>query len=156
MPHIHEKIDFTTEVLIVHKDKVLLRVHDKYNKWLGVGGHIELDEDPTETAIREVKEEVGLDITLYSPAELAVDGEFRELVAPAFLNRHRINETHEHVSFIYFAYSETDVIDPTLLKEALPEIRWFKADELSDPKFDIAETMQKYAREALRCLSRSA
>ncbi len=62
MPHIHEKIDFTVEVFIVYDNKVLLRKHDKYKKWLSIGGHIELDEDPNQAAIREVKEEVGLDI----------------------------------------------------------------------------------------------
>ena len=55
MPHIHEKIDFAVEVFVVHKNKVLLRKHDKYKTWLGVGGHIELDEDPNQVAIREVK-----------------------------------------------------------------------------------------------------
>ena len=59
MPHIHKLIDFTVEVFIVHKHKVLLRRHDKYKKWLSIGGHIELHEDPVEAAIREVKEEVG-------------------------------------------------------------------------------------------------
>ena len=56
MAHIHEKIDFTVEVFVVYQDKVLLRKHDKYGMWLSVGGHIELDEDPNETALREVKE----------------------------------------------------------------------------------------------------
>jgi len=46
MAHIHEKIDFTASVFVVHKNKVLLRMHDKYKMWLSVGGHIELDEDP--------------------------------------------------------------------------------------------------------------
>jgi len=40
MPHIHEKIDYTTDVFIVCKDKVLLRKHEKYGIWLGVGGRI--------------------------------------------------------------------------------------------------------------------
>ncbi|MDP2642022.1 MAG: NUDIX domain-containing protein, partial [bacterium] len=64
MPHIHEKIDFTVEVFIVYKDKVLIRKHDKYDKWLAVGGHIELEEDPNQAAVSEEKEEVGLDIKL--------------------------------------------------------------------------------------------
>lgn len=46
MPHIHEKIDFTVEVFIVHENKVLFRMHDKFKKWMSAGGHIELDEDP--------------------------------------------------------------------------------------------------------------
>jgi len=54
MPHIHDKIDFTVEVFIVHNNKVLLRKHDKYKIWLSVGGHIELNEDPNQAAIRDV------------------------------------------------------------------------------------------------------
>ena len=38
MSHIHEKIDFTVEVFIVHKSRVLLRMHDKYKKWMSVAG----------------------------------------------------------------------------------------------------------------------
>jgi len=64
MPHIHDKIDFTVEVFVVYNKKVLLRKHDKYKKWLSVGGHIELDENPNEAAIREVKEEVGIEVEL--------------------------------------------------------------------------------------------
>ena len=45
MPHIHDKIDFTVEVFVVYKNKVLLRKHDKYKLWLSVGGHIELEDD---------------------------------------------------------------------------------------------------------------
>ena len=60
MPHIHKKIDFTVEVFVVYKDKVLLRMHDKHHIWLSVGGHIELGEDPVEAAKREVKRKLSL------------------------------------------------------------------------------------------------
>jgi hypothetical protein len=53
MSHLHEKIDFTVEVFVVSGDAVLLRKHDKYKIWLGVGGHIELDEEPTQAAVRD-------------------------------------------------------------------------------------------------------
>lgn len=43
-----------------------MRRHDKYKIWLGVGGHIELDEDPNQAALREVKEEVGLAVSYKS------------------------------------------------------------------------------------------
>src|ERR1700759_2929072 len=99
MPHIHEKIDFTVEVYIVHKNKVLLRVHDKFKYWLSVGGHIELDEDPIEAALREVKEEVGLDVRIAGKTRPMQENhyEYRELIPPKFLGRHRVTETHEHV-----------------------------------------------------------
>lgn len=44
--------------------KILLVHHKKLNKWVQPGGHIEEHEDPEQAAIREVKEETGLDIEL--------------------------------------------------------------------------------------------
>jgi ADP-ribose pyrophosphatase YjhB (NUDIX family) len=52
MPHIHELYDFVVTVFIVHKDKVLLVHHPRYGKWIPMGGHIELDEDPEEALFR--------------------------------------------------------------------------------------------------------
>ena len=57
MAHIHELIDWTAGVYIVHNNKVLIRLHEKYHMWVHVGGHVELDEDPVQAAIRECKEE---------------------------------------------------------------------------------------------------
>ena len=56
MAHIHEKIDFTVAIFVVHDEKILLIHHRKLNKWLPLGGHIELDEDPEQAALREAKE----------------------------------------------------------------------------------------------------
>ncbi len=56
MPHIHELIDFTVAIFIVRERKVLLILHRKLNKWLPVGGHIELDEDPEIAALRGMTE----------------------------------------------------------------------------------------------------
>jgi len=113
MPHIHEKMDFTTEVFIVFQGKALLRRHDKYKRWLSVGGHIELDEDPVQAAIREVKEEVGLDIEIVGtvpgiPPDPKDD--FEEVIPPRFMYRNHINEKHEHVTMVYFARSKTDKV----------------------------------------------
>ena len=58
---------FTSTVLIVYKDRVLLHQHKKFNSLLPVGGHLERDELPEEAALREVKEETGLSVTLYNP-----------------------------------------------------------------------------------------
>lgn len=152
MPHIHDKIDFTVEVFIVYKDKVLLRLHDKYHKWLGVGGHIELDEDPVQAALREVREEVGLDVTLYSEKPINEAPEFRELINPQFMNRHRINDTHEHVTFVYFAEADTDklILSET---EKSAGCRWFTKEELDDSQYSIIEDIKRYAQAALEKLA---
>ena len=52
MAHIHEKIDFTVAIFVVHDSKILLIHHRKLDKWLSLGGHIELDEDPEIAALR--------------------------------------------------------------------------------------------------------
>jgi 8-oxo-dGTP pyrophosphatase MutT (NUDIX family) len=53
MPHLHEKIDFTVALFVVQDRKVLVVLHRKLGKWLPLGGHIELDEDPEQAALRE-------------------------------------------------------------------------------------------------------
>src|SRR3989344_2869084 len=101
MAHIHEKIDFTTSIYIVYEHKVLLHKHKKLHIWLPPGGHIELDEDPNEAAIREAKEETGLDVELVGE-ERRYDSPYqsRDLIAPRFLNRHFYDTgtAHEHVN----------------------------------------------------------
>ena len=147
MPHIHEKIDFTVEVFIVFNKRVLLRKHDKYKKWLGVGGHIELDEDPIQAAIREVKEEVGLDIELFGEVLPFQSENYKELLPPKFLNRHRINETHEHISLVYFARSKTDALRLSN-KEISEECRWFTKEEV-EKSAEIQPHIKEYALAAL-------
>ena len=151
MPHIHEKIDFTTEVFIVYQNKVLLRKHDKYKIWLSVGGHVELDEDPNQAAVREVKEEIGLDVVLYDKNKLfKKDTEnFHELIPPIFMNRHKISETHEHVTLVYFAETDTDQILADTENEVSEEIKWFNFMELEDPEYKITDSVKFYAQEAL-------
>jgi 8-oxo-dGTP pyrophosphatase MutT (NUDIX family) len=149
MPHIHEKIDFTVEVFIVYGGKVLLRKHDKYKMWLSVGGHIELDEDPNQAAIREVKEEVGLDIELYDPRPFdASDADVSDLIPPISLNRHRISDTHEHIALIYFARASSDKVVPDAVNEVSEGWKWCAKDEIEklDP---IKRNVILYAKRAL-------
>ncbi len=149
MPHIHDKVDFTVEVFVVYKNTVLLRTHDKYNIWLGVGGHIESDEDPNQAAIREVKEEVGLDVTLDNSLQTFKkdDSDYHELIPPYFVNRHRINENHEHVTFTYFAKSDTNKIEQLTEGEQSSDCKWFTKEEIEQSD-DIRENIKHYALKA--------
>lgn len=146
MPHVHDKIDFTVETFVVFSDKVLLRKHDKYNIWLGVGGHVELDEDPNETALREVKEEVGLDVMLVDTRNFKEDtGDRKELIAPISLHRHKISDTHEHVAMFYVATSKTDKVIPE--KEGAEWV-WLSEEDL-EKRNDIPANISFYAKRAL-------
>jgi len=103
MPHIHEKIDFTVAIFVVHRDRVLVIHHRKLDKWLPLGGHIELDEDPEQAALREAREESGLDVELIGERPPTTSPGTRALIGPRFLDIHRISDTHEHIGMIYWA-----------------------------------------------------
>ena len=51
-------------VIDFEKKELLMVNNKKLGKWLQPGGHIEGEETPQETAIREVSEETGVDIKL--------------------------------------------------------------------------------------------
>ena len=143
MSHIHDKIDFTVEVFVVCRNRMLLRKHDKYGIWLSIGGHIELDEDPNQAAIREVKEEVGLDVKLAEdllPFKKDIE-KYKELIPPKFLNRHYISDKHEHITMVYFATSGTDVITPSQ-EEVSKEWKWFTVEELD--KYEYTFTFNEW------------
>jgi len=147
MPHIHELIDYTADVYVVYEDKVLIRKHDKYDLWCAVGGHIELGETPEQAAVREVKEEVGLDVTLCD-SHMSYRGAHAgqtELIPPLFLNIHAINDTHRHISFVYAARATSGDITP---ENETDEWRWFTRAEL-DADETLRDHVKVYAARAL-------
>jgi 8-oxo-dGTP pyrophosphatase MutT (NUDIX family) len=162
MTHLHEKIDFTASVYIVHDRKVLLRKHEKYGLWLPPGGHIELDEDPNEAAVREAKEEVGLDVVLWEgnkkfhSVEKNPFGFQQDLIPPVALNRHDLPNRHEHIDFTYIASAQTDKVTP---ESADDEWLWLSRDELEQGFAESVELMPHvkfYALYALQVLSETS
>lgn len=160
MAHIHELIDYTASVYIVCENRVLIRRHEKYHIWIHVGGHIELDEHPVEAAIREAKEEVGLDITIpgyhgikamdVRPFKNEHDVEDRalELPAPRHMNIHRINETHQHLDLIFYGTSNTDRVVPEN-----PDDQWvWLTKEEVETNSDMSPLIKSYAIGALEAL----
>lgn len=148
MAHIHEKIDWCVGAYIVHEHKVLLRLHEKYNVWTHVGGHVELDEDPITALKRECLEEVGLAITLLNESttpDLSDYVESTELPSPAHMNIHRINDAHQHIDLIYYATSETDAVVPENEGE---EWAWLTSDEVTQHP-QLSDKVRHYALGAL-------
>src|SRR3989344_8374740 len=149
MGHIHQRIDFTASVYVVFEGKVLLHMHKIHKMWLPPGGHIELDEDPVEAAIREAKEEVGLDVKIIGET-MPVGNEiynYREIVAPRHLGRHDISSTHEHVVFVYYAVSETDEVKVSHHDHEKAETQWCSLEDLNT--MDLLPNVRFYAKEAL-------
>jgi 8-oxo-dGTP pyrophosphatase MutT (NUDIX family) len=160
MAHIHEKIDFTVAIFVVHDGKILLIHHRKLDKWLPLGGHIELDEDPEQAALREAKEESGLDVELLGERPPTTSPGTRALIAPRFLDIHRINDTHEHIGMIYWAWPRNDgahgVTRPTasLATEEHHDIRWCALDELEKLSPPMTDAVKWYCRQAIEEISR--
>ncbi len=122
-------------------------LHKKLGRWLPLGGHIELDEDPEIAAIREAREESGLDIELIGERPPTTELGTRALIAPRFLDIHRISDTHEHIGMIYFARVKGGTT--TLATEEHDDIRWCDINDLGALQPPLTKAIWWYARQAL-------
>lgn len=152
MAHIHEKIDFTVAIFVVHDGKILLIHHRKLDKWLPLGGHIELDEDPEIAALREAKEESGLDVELLGERPPTTEPGTRALIAPRFLDIHRITETHEHIGMIYWARPKSHS-NTTLAEAEHHDIRWCSAKDLDSLQPAMSNAVKWYCCKAIEEIS---
>ena len=148
MAHIHEKIDFTVAIFVVKDNHVLLIHHRRLDKWLPLGGHVELDEDPEAAALREAKEESGLDVELIGERPPTSEPGTRALIAPRFLDIHRITDTHEHIGLIYWARPGKGTV--TLAPAEHHHIRWCSADDLDLLQPAMSDAVKWYCRKALQ------
>lgn len=151
MPHIHDKIDFTVAIFIVHDRRILLVHHRKLDKWLPLGGHIELDEDPEQAALREAKEESGLDVELLGERPPTTEPGTRALIAPRFLDIHRINPTHEHIGMIYWARPKSGILQRAAAEHH--DLRWCTLAELDQLQPPMSDAVKWYCRTALAEIS---
>ena len=151
MAHLHEKIDFTVAIFVVHDGKILLIHHRKLDKWLPLGGHIELDEDPEQAALREAKEESGLDVELLGERPPTTSPGTRALIAPRFLDIHRISESHEHIGMIYWARPKLGGSTPAaeLAIAEQHDIRWCSREELEQLSPPMTDAVKWYCHRAL-------
>lgn len=154
MAHLHEKIDFTVSIFIVKDRKVLFIFHKQLNRWLPVGGHIKLDENPEEAALREAKEESGLDVELVGkrPPLIKEQG-FIPLLNPRYMDIHLIKKPHWHIGMVYFARVKSGKVK--LNVEEHRDIRWFCEKDLKDRKWGLTKPLKFYIRQALKEVSGS-
>lgn len=118
--------DFVATGIVVHNDQVALVLHRKLKRWLPPGGHIDAPELPDMAAIREVKEETGLDVVLVADYEPA--GFEHALARPAGIQLEDIEPGHQHIDLIYFARPLGDTA-LTVSAESI-QIGWFTIDQM--------------------------
>lgn len=113
---------FTVAVFVVSDGRVLLHFHRKLGMWLPPGGHIEPGELPDEAAVREVREETGIQVELVGERREDVEDPV-QLHRPAGVQLERIGPGHEHIDLIYFARPS----GPTAIETGFEEDRvgWY-------------------------------
>ena len=119
--------DFTVAVFVVRNDRVLIMLHPKLGKLLPPGGHIEPDELPDDAALREVREETGLEVRLVGETTLSID-QPTQLVRPEGIQLEDIATGHQHIDLIYFAVP-LDGSHPSP-EDGVKHLRWYTPEEL--------------------------
>lgn len=155
MAHVNYYLDLCVDACVVNNGRVLLRMHDKYHNWGFPGGHIDAGEDTNEAALREVWEEVGLRVELVGPMNwVKSDTDTNlDLVPPVFVNRHKINDTHDHSAFVFVAKSYSQEINPQTKEDQGAECVWlnqFELDELLKTDKRLRVEIHRYASAALK------
>lgn len=143
---------FTSSVYIVHENKVLLHQHKKLDILLPPGGHLDRDELPHEAAIREAKEECGLDVEIQNFKKLDFfEDESYEINAGEFCNVHFINPYHQHIDFVFVATSLSNIVKPG--QGESKHWNWFSREEIEEHT-KIKSAVKKYALYALEKLEK--
>ena len=144
---IKPKREFLSTVYIVKDGKVLLNKNQKLQKFVPLGGHIEENELPCESVIREAKEESGFDIELINPKAQNV----RNLPQNFDIGLDIIKPDHHHINISYIGKiisgGQSEKADDNT------ELKWFSPEELKG--LDTFENVKQAASKAIEIVNSS-
>lgn len=140
----------TSSVYVVIGNKVLLHRHKKYNTLFPLGGKMNEDEVPHQTAIREVYEESGLEVELYNRDSKLSLGRVIQLHSPMHTLLENVGHEVENIDFIYFARAVSNEVKPQ--RGESKELYWFTKEEI-ESNDTIKPHVKVMALDALRILS---
>ena len=128
--------------------------HRKLDKWLPLGGHIELDEDPEQAAVREAREESGLEVELLGERPPTTSPGTRALIAPRFAWTSIASTTHTNsIGMIYWARPKNGKL--ALAVEEHHDIRWCSESDLEKLTPPMSDAVKWYCRQAIEEISRA-
>ncbi|WP_192385984.1 NUDIX hydrolase [Mesorhizobium silamurunense] len=142
-----------SSVIIFHPcdhDKALFIERLKYGRFMLPGGGIEPNESPHDVAIREVQEEIGIEIKLLAPQFQicgTADGATSIIMPIAVLNE-SIDEGQfalKHIDFIFVAQAQSTIVKP---REALTKsAQWIPESDIE--KINTFEMVRKLVSASL-------
>jgi 8-oxo-dGTP pyrophosphatase MutT (NUDIX family) len=137
---------FTATVYVVNDGATALHEHKRLGIHIPPGGHVDRDELPHEAALREVREETGLEATLLDDTPTVPGGPGETLPNPRHTLLYDINEHdgavgHQHVDLVYYAETVTREIDPSEDEAPASAWEWYAPERLraSDVAGDVTE-----------------
>lgn len=150
---------FTATVYLVHNGATALHLHKKLDMWLPPGGHIDRDELPHETAIREVEEEIGMEPTLFTP-DMGIESETaRAMPQPQqFLlfdvDVHDGEVAHQHIDFVYYGRVDHRDITPQSGEVSPDDWEWFTPADLHENRERLESDVIEVGCEAIETIER--
>lgn len=151
------KKQFTATGYVVSEDRIrlLMVFHRGLQCWLPPGGHVDPDEFPHETALREVREETGARARhVGQPAlDLGLNGQTEsQLPAPFAMAAQLIPESAKDVEHIHmdmmFLLTADDDTALTAQEQEVDAARWFTQAEVLNG-LTTPDSVRTFARERL-------
>lgn len=149
---------FVATVYVVNDGAVALHEHERLEMWLPPGGHIERDELPHEAARREVREELGLEVTLQAPSDSLGSPTVESLPKPHHLLLEDINVLdgrvgHQHIDFVYYGSVASRRIDPMAGEAAATAWEWFALDDLREHRAMLEDDVYEVSQLAIETVA---
>lgn len=130
----NEFAHITSSGFIMNKslDKVLMIHHNIRNTWAWTGGHVDGDSDFLHVAIKEAKEETGIN-TLTSLTEKIVSIDILPVFGHARRNKYVSAHLHLSVAYILIADENEKLI---VNEDENSDVSWFALDRFTEEYFD--------------------
>lgn len=133
---------------LVKDGKVLLVHHSKFDKWTPPGGHMEEDETPEDTVVREFKEETTLDIEVIPalPAAFSGDDNATPIPLPFHMDLEREGFDVPHIGHFFWVKMKDQNQSVSHQESEAHGFGWFSKEELVDLKtFEQVRALALYA-----------
>ncbi|MDR2664569.1 MAG: NUDIX domain-containing protein [Puniceicoccales bacterium] len=127
----------------IAEEKFLLIRHRKCGYWIPPGGHVEADERPDVTAVREAQEETGIAVRLVGAPAPLFPGE-TAIVQPFGLRIYEDGPGHEHMSFLYAAVPTGGSL--AMSEREVEDVGWFSLDKIFSESFGAAPAVGGWCR----------